>query len=53
VTRSVYVAVLRKDLPSPLAAESDEEKPKEEEKPDKVKPAEKAAKDKKDVGGRG
>jgi tricorn protease len=34
VTRSVYVAVLRKDLPSPLAPESDEEKPeakKEEE----------------------
>ncbi len=36
VTRSVYVAVLRKDLPSPLAAESDEEKPKEEAKPDKA-----------------
>jgi tricorn protease len=29
VTRSVYVAVLRKDLPSPLAPESDEEKVKE------------------------
>lgn len=27
VTRSVYVAVLRQDLPSPLAPESDEEKP--------------------------
>ena len=27
VTRSVYVIVLRKDLPSPLAPESDEEKP--------------------------
>jgi len=27
VTRSVYVTVLRKDLPSPLAPESDEEKP--------------------------
>ena len=26
VTRSAYVAVLRKDLPSPLAPESDEEK---------------------------
>jgi tricorn protease len=26
VTRSVYIAVLRKDLPSPLAPESDEEK---------------------------
>ena len=32
VTRSVYVVVLRKDLPSPLAPESDEEKSKEEEK---------------------
>ena len=29
VTRSVYVAVLAKDLPSPLAPESDEEKPAE------------------------
>ena len=29
VTRSVYVAVLRKDLPSPLAPESDEEKAEE------------------------
>jgi tricorn protease len=29
VTRSVYVAVLRKDLPSPIAPESDEEKAKE------------------------
>ena len=27
VTRSVYVVVLKKDLPSPLAPESDEEKP--------------------------
>jgi tricorn protease len=36
VTRSVYVAVLRKDLPSPLAVESDEEKPKEEAKSDKA-----------------
>ena len=33
VTRSVYVAVLRKDLASPLAPESDEEKA-EEKKPD-------------------
>src|SRR5205085_5466541 len=33
VTRSVYVAVLRKDLPSPLAPESDEEKITEPEKP--------------------
>jgi len=52
VTRSVYLVVLAKDQPSPLAPESDEEKPadekksadkKEEEKPDaaKEKPAEK------------
>ncbi len=32
VTRSVYLAVLRKDLPSPLAPQSDEEKPKQPEK---------------------
>src|SRR5208282_3251456 len=32
VTRSVYVAVLSKDEKSPLAPESDEEKPKEEKK---------------------
>jgi tricorn protease len=32
VTRSVYVMVLRKDLPSPIAPESDEEKPPEEKK---------------------
>jgi len=50
VTRSVYVMVLRKDLPSPLAPESDEEKGKEEEKaekkdekkPEEKKPADKA-----------
>ncbi|MEW5901449.1 MAG: PDZ domain-containing protein [Acidobacteriota bacterium] len=35
VTRSAYVATLRKDLPSPLAAESDEEKGKEQEKKEK------------------
>jgi tricorn protease len=40
-TRSVYVAVLRKDLPSPLAPESDEEKVQEEKK-DGDKPAEMA-----------
>jgi tricorn protease len=34
VTRSVYVAVLRKDLPSPLAPESDDEKAAMAEKPD-------------------
>ncbi len=51
VTRSVYVMVLRKDLPSPLAPESDEEKGKEEEKaekkdekkPEEKKEAEKSA----------
>jgi tricorn protease len=37
VTRSVYVAVLRKDQPSPLAPESDEEKIQEEKK-DAAKP---------------
>jgi tricorn protease len=37
VTRSVYVLVLKKDLPSPLAPESDEEKGKEAEKSDKDK----------------
>ena len=37
VTRSVYVIVLKKDLPSPLAPESDEEKGKEAEKTDKDK----------------
>ncbi len=34
VTRSVYAVVLRKDLASPLAPESDEEKSQEEKKPD-------------------
>jgi tricorn protease len=37
VTRSVYVAVLKKDLPSPLAPESDDEKPKEPEKTETAK----------------
>lgn len=32
VTRSIYLTVLRKDLPSPLAPESDEEKAKEPDK---------------------
>jgi len=45
VTRSVYVMVLKKDLPSPLAPESDEEKPKEAEKTDKDKQADKGDKD--------
>jgi len=37
VTRNVYVAVLSKDEKSPLAPESDEEKPKEEAKADQEK----------------
>jgi tricorn protease len=37
VTRSVYVTVLSKDEKSPLAPESDEEKPKEENKSDQDK----------------
>jgi tricorn protease len=36
-TRSVYVAVLRKDLPSPLAPESDEEKVADDKDKDKDK----------------
>jgi len=39
VTRSAYVIVLKKDLPSPLAPESDEEKAKEAEKSEKDKKA--------------
>jgi tricorn protease len=40
VTRSVYVVVLRRDLPSPLAPESDEEKLQQEPpKPPDAKPA--------------
>jgi len=51
VTRSVYITVLKKDLPSPLAPESDEEKAKELEKAeapktDAKKPAETKDKDK-------
>src|SRR5262249_28178007 len=42
VTRSVYVAVLGKDLPSPLAPESDEEKAVEAAKTGDEKAAEKA-----------
>jgi tricorn protease len=37
ITRSIYLAVLSKDEKSPLAPESDEEKPKEEKKPDQDK----------------
>ena len=51
VTRSAYVTVLKKDLPSPLAPESDDEKPKEPEKAEAPKagagkPAAGEAKDK-------
>jgi len=44
VTRSVYLVVLRKDLPSPLAPESDEEKAEEPKKPEEAKKAEEAKK---------
>jgi tricorn protease len=51
VTRSAYVAVLKKDLPSPLAPESDEEKPPEEKKDDKnPKPGTDSDKDKSNEG---
>jgi tricorn protease len=45
VTRSVYVVVLRKDLPSPIAPESDDEKA-EEKKEDKSGQAAEQSKDK-------
>lgn len=46
VTRSVYVVVLRKDLPSPLAPESDEEKPAtDKQDADKSKDASKSDQD--------
>ncbi|MBI3207707.1 MAG: PD40 domain-containing protein [Candidatus Solibacter usitatus] len=43
VTRNVYVVVLRKEDPSPLAPESDEEKVAEEKKPEEKKDAKPAA----------
>jgi tricorn protease len=43
VTRTAYVAVLSKDEKSPLAPESDEEKPKDEKKADEDKNKDKAA----------
>ncbi len=46
VTRSVYVAVLRKDLPSPLAPESDEEKAETKKDDAGSKPGADADKDK-------
>lgn len=42
VTRSIYLVVLRKDVPSPLAPESDEEKSGDESKPDADKAQAKA-----------
>jgi tricorn protease len=45
ITRSVYVAVLSKDEKSPLAPESDEEKPKEEKKPEQNKSKDDKTKD--------
>jgi tricorn protease len=41
VSRAAYAVVLRKDLPSPLAPESDEEKPGEQDQDDKKKEDEK------------
>ncbi len=52
VTSSIYVMVLRKDLPSPLAPESDEEKAaseKKDEQKDKSKDAEKSKADQKNT----
>ena len=51
MTNSIYLAVLRKDLPSPLAKESDEEKPaeKDEKKKDRAT-AESRAQDRKKEG---
>ena len=46
VTRSVYLIVLSKDEPSPLAPESDEEKAADEKKPEGAKPAEKTTEEK-------
>ncbi len=48
VTRSAYLIVLRKDQPSPLAPESDEEKGAEESKPDTDKAAAAKSEDKGD-----
>jgi tricorn protease len=52
MTSSIYLAVLGKDLPSPLAKESDEEKPaeKDEKKEDKAAAEAKAKDQKKEVG---
>jgi tricorn protease len=56
MTSSIYLAVLRKDLPSPLAKESDEEKPAEKEEkeevraPDTAKAQDQKKDDKKEAG---
>lgn len=47
MTNSIYLAVLRKDLPNPLAKESDEEKGKTEEKPKEEKAKEEKEKEEK------
>ncbi len=44
-SRSIYLAVLDKTLPSPLAPESDEEKPADEKKPEEAKKTEAAKPD--------
>jgi tricorn protease len=49
VTSNVYVTVLSKDEPSPIAPESDEEKVAEEKKPDGETSAEKKPAEKKDA----
>lgn len=46
VTRSIYLIVLAKDVPSPLAPESDDEKPAAEKKKDEPKKDEAAKEDK-------
>ena len=48
VTRNIYLAVLSKDEKSPLAPESDEEKAKDEKKPDQDKEKDKAKDQSKD-----
>ena len=47
VTRAIYLAVLRKDLPSPLVKESDEEKAGEESEPSPDAPKKKGVDDEK------
>ena len=49
VTRSIYLVVLAKDVPSPLAPESDDEKPAADKKDDKDKKKDEDKKDDKDA----